>query len=119
MSPPSSNLRHGCQPLQRADGLWSVFVDQPGLTPDTAGSAGIAAALAIGANEGWLAPSAKIAAAKTLAGLKPHLTPDGFLGGVSQANKVGEGLQRGTYRVIYQMSMGLMAQLIAALGVDR
>jgi hypothetical protein len=41
--------------------------------------------------------------------------PDGFLGGVAQANKGGERLQRGDYRVIYQMGMGLMAQLIAAL----
>lgn len=35
--------------LQRPDGLWSVFADEPKLTPDTAGSAGIGAALAIGA----------------------------------------------------------------------
>lgn len=102
-------------PYQRADGLWSVFVDQPELTPDTSGSAGIAAALAIGAQQGWLDATARSAAARTLTGLLPHLTPDGFLGGVSQANKGGEGLQRGKYRVIYQMGMGLMAQLIAAL----
>jgi len=102
-------------PFQRADGLWSVFVDQPLLTPDTSGSAGIAAALSIGAQQGWLDASAKAAAAKTLAGLQPHLTPDGFLGGIAQANKGGEGLQPGTYRVIYQMGMGLLAQLIAAL----
>lgn len=102
-------------PYQRADGLWSVFVDKPELTPDTSGSAGIAAALAIGAQQGWLDAPAKAAAVKTLAGLKPHLTPDGFLGGVTQANKGGEGLQRGDYRVIYQMGMGLMAQLIAAI----
>jgi len=101
--------------FQRPDGLWSVFADQPEIAPDTSGSAGIAAAFAIGAREGWLDPSMKQAAAKTLAGLMPHLTADGFLGGVSQANKGGEGLQRGNYRVIYQMGMGLMAQLIAAL----
>ena len=102
-------------PFQRADGLWSVILDKPELTPDTSGSAGIAAALAIGAQRGWLEANARTAAAKTLAGLKQHLTPDGFLGGVSQANKSNEDLQRGTYRVIYQMGMGLMAQLIAAL----
>ncbi|MBC8128247.1 MAG: glycoside hydrolase family 88 protein [Gloeobacteraceae cyanobacterium ES-bin-144] len=100
---------------QRPDGLWSVFVDKPELTPDTAGSAGIAVALAIGEREGWLEPKAKIAATKTLVGVQSYLTPDGFLGGVTQANKVGEDLQRGDYRVIYQMGMGLMAQLIAAL----
>ena len=102
-------------PFQRPDGLWSVFVDKPDLPPDTSGSAGIAAALAIGAQQGWLDNTAKSAAAKTLTGLLPHLTPDGFLGGVSQANKGGEPLQRGSYRVIYQMGMGLMAQLIAVL----
>lgn len=48
---------------------------------------------------------------------KPELTPHGFLGGVAQANKGGEELQRGSYRVIYQMGMGLLAQLIASLEV--
>jgi len=100
---------------RRADGLWSCFVDEPQTPPDTAGSAGIAAALAIGSQQGWLGADARTAARKCLTGLTPHLTSDGFLGGVAQANKGGEGLQRGDYRVIYQMGMGLMAQLIAAL----
>ncbi len=103
--------------LQRDDGLWSVFADEPKLTPDTAGSAGIAAALALGVKHGWLDDKAKTAAQKTLAGLQMHLTPDGLLGGVSQSNKGGEGLQRSDYRAIYQMGMGLMAQLIAALEI--
>ena len=33
---------------------------------------------------------------------------------VAQGNKGGEALQRGGYRLVYQMGMGLMAQLIAA-----
>jgi unsaturated rhamnogalacturonyl hydrolase len=102
-------------PSQLPGGLWSVFVDEPRLAPDTSGSAGIAAALAICANHGWAGPEARAAARRCLEGLRPHLTPDGFLGGVSQSNKGGEGLQRGNYRVIYQMGMGLKAQLIAAL----
>ncbi len=102
-------------PYQRSDGLWSVFLDKPELTTDTSGSAGIAAGLAIGAQQGWLDATAKSSASKTLTGLLPYLTTDGMLGGVSQANKSSEELQRGTYRVIYQMGMGLMAQLIAAL----
>ena len=64
---------------------------------------------------GWLDDGMRAAAVKCLAGLKPYLTPDGFLGGASQSNKGGPGLQRSDYRVIYQMGMGLMAQLIAAL----
>jgi unsaturated rhamnogalacturonyl hydrolase len=105
--------------LQRPDGLWSVFADEPTLSPDTAGSAGIAAALAKGAKHGWLDDQAKAAAKKTFAGLQPYLTPDGFLGGVSQSNKGGEGLQRSDYRSLYQMGMGLMAQLIAALATPQ
>lgn len=101
--------------LQRDDGLWSVFADEPKLTPDTGGSAGIGAALAIGAKHGWLDTEARNAAKKTLGGLRAHLTSDGLLGGVSQSNKGGEGLQRGDYRSIYQMGMGLKAQLVAAL----
>ncbi len=100
---------------QRDDGLWSVFVDEPSLTADTAGSAGIGAALALGARQGWLNQTARIAAQSTLVGLESHLTPDGFLTGVSQSNKGGEALQRGNYRTIYQMGMGLMGQLVAAL----
>jgi rhamnogalacturonyl hydrolase YesR len=103
------------QASQRTDGLWSCFVDEPTTPSDTAGSAGIGAALAIGAQQSWLGAEARAAAEKCLTGLRPHLTPDGFLGGVAQANKGGERLQRGDYRVIYQMGMGLMAQLIAAL----
>ena len=55
-------------------------LDEPRLAPDTAGSAGIAAALALGAKHGE----------KTLAGLRTHLTPDGLRGGVSHSTKGGE-----------------------------
>lgn len=108
-------LAERMQGLQRSDGLWSVFVDEPALVPDTAGSAGIAAALAIGARHGLLPAGARVAARRCLAGLVGHLTADGLLGGVSASNKGGEDLQRGSYRVIYPMGMGLMGQLIAAL----
>lgn len=107
---------------QRADGLWGNFVDEAKIPPDTSGSAGIAAALAVGVNFGWLGADARQAAQRTLAGLLPYLTPDGFLDGVAQANKNGTGdprgdpnLQGGAYRVIFPMAMGLMGQLAAAL----
>jgi rhamnogalacturonyl hydrolase YesR len=100
---------------QRADGLWSVFVEDPELAPDTAGSAGLAAAFAIGQREGWVDEHAGKSAARTLSRLKEYLAPDGFLRGAAQSNKGGESLQRGSYRVMYQMAMGLMGQLIAAL----
>ncbi len=105
-------LRH-----QRPDGLWSCYLDEPRTGADTSGSAGIAAALALGV-PGQLLPSpgaGRAAADRALAALTRHLTPDGFLGGVAQLNKGGEALQRGGYRVLSPMAMGLMAQLIAAL----
>jgi rhamnogalacturonyl hydrolase YesR len=102
-------------PYQRADGLWSAFVDEPHVRPDTSGSAGIAAALALGLRQGWLPAAYRDHAQRALDGLWPHVTPDGFLSGVAQVNKTGEWLQRGNYRVIAQFGMGLMAQLIAAL----
>lgn len=115
LAPGLAELAARMQSLQRADGLWSVFVDEPSLVQDTAGSAGIAAALAIGARLGLFPDTARESARRCLAGLVGHLTADGLLGGVSASNKGGEDLQRGSYRIIYPMGMGLMGQLIAAL----
>ena len=105
--------------FQRADGLWSCYVDEPETGPETSGSSGIAAALAKGAVHGLLPHSAFEAARRTLAALEGYLTPDGFLTGVCQMNKGGEPLQRGGYRVISQMGMGLMAQLLATVRAQR
>lgn len=102
-------------PHQRADGLWNCYLDDVDGQADTSGSAGIAAALAVAANAGWLPGECRTAAARTWQGLLTHLTPDGLLGGVAQSNRGGEDLQRSGYRVISQMGMGLMGQLDAAL----
>jgi len=101
--------------LQPGSGLWPCFVDDPASGPETSGSAGIAAAIARGAGSGMLPASMRPAARRTLKALEGQLTPDGFLGGVAQSNRGGEALQRGGYRVISQMAMGLMGQLIAAV----
>jgi hypothetical protein len=104
-----------CVSLQQEDGLWRCFADDEKSLPDTSGGAGIAAALVIGVNQGLLPAKYLESARKTAAGVEKYLTPDGFLDGVAQSNKGGEGLQRGRYRVIYQMGMGLYAQLVAGL----
>lgn len=104
-------------PLQRTDGLWACFLEERERgRPDTSGSAGIATALALGARLGVLGPDAGAAARRTLTGLEAHLTPDGLLGGAAQSNRGGEDLQRSDYRVLSQMGMGLMAQLLAEVG---
>jgi len=101
--------------LQQPDGLWLCFASDPKTTVDTSGSAGIAAALAMGVRDGLLPATFLEHARKADTGIRKYLTPDGFLTGVAQSNKGGEGLQRGEYRVIFQMGMGLYAQLVAAL----
>jgi rhamnogalacturonyl hydrolase YesR len=99
---------------QQPDGLWRVFVDDPDVIADTSGSAGIAAALSLGVRDGLLPRSILVRTNRALSGLQRYLTPDGLLGGASQANKNGEGMQRSRYRIVSQMGMGLMAQLIAS-----
>ncbi len=100
---------------QRPDGLWTCFIDEPSTGVDTSGSAGIAAALAIGAANGLLPPRAAEAASRTLQALEGYLSADGLLFGASQINKAGEALQRSGYRVYSQIAMGLMLQLIIGL----
>ncbi|RRJ98962.1 glucuronyl hydrolase [Opitutaceae bacterium TAV4] len=113
---------------QRATGLWGCYLDGGEDTADdSSGSAGIAAALALGVRlglfagadegSGVTATAARMAAERCWAGLLPHLTPDGFLDGTAQSNRGGESLQRAPYRVLSPMAMGLMGQLAAALGV--
>jgi hypothetical protein len=103
-------------PLQRPDGLWSCFLEDPATAvPDSSGSAGIAAALACGARLGVLDPAAAAASRRALTGVRAHLTPDGLLGGAAQSNRGGEALQRSDYRVLAQMGMGLLAQLDAEI----
>lgn len=100
---------------QQVNGLWYVFLREALTGTDTSGSAGIAAAMALGEKHGLLSFSVKKYAEKTKDELFRHLTPDGFLNGAVQSNKAGEELQRSGYRVISQYSSGLMAQLVAAL----
>jgi rhamnogalacturonyl hydrolase YesR len=103
---------------RQPDGLWSCFLDEPETGIDTSGSAGIAAALALGARHGLLPQHCLVAAKESLSSLEPYLTPDGILSGVAQHNAGGLELQRCGYRVMSQMGMGLMAQLYAAIHSD-
>lgn len=100
---------------QSTNGLWSVFLDEPSTGTDTSGSAGIAAALALGANFGLLPEHTRLASERSLQSLLQYVKPDGILGHVAQSNKGGEALQRSGYRVMFQMATGLLGQLYAAL----
>ncbi len=121
--PDAQDLRDQVQRLaarvlagRNQQGLWSCFLDDETSPADTAGCAGIAAALAFGAAHGLLDAAADQAARAAVDALIPHLTPDGLLGGVSQSNCGGEALQRSDYRVLFPMGMGLLAQVVAWAG---
>jgi unsaturated rhamnogalacturonyl hydrolase len=112
-------LVHRVLVWQRPDGLWSNIADEPSVTADTSGSAGLAAGLALAARHDLLPVDlrgpAVAAALHSRSALRAALTPDGFLTGVAPINKGGESLQRSDYRVIAAFGLGLMAQLEAAL----
>jgi hypothetical protein len=100
---------------QGPSGLWPCFLGMPATGDETCGSAGIAAALALGHHLGCLGPPAAAAARRAWVALRAALSPDGWLGGGSQANKGGPALQRGGYRVLSGVGTGLMGQLGAIL----
>ncbi len=58
---------------QREDGLWGVIVTEPSLTADTSGCAGIAAALARAARQGWLDSDAHDSAVRNFSRTKDVL----------------------------------------------
>lgn len=103
----------------RPEGLWTAFLDEPDTGAETSGSAGIAAALALGAGYGLLERHHYDAATKTFESIQSYLTPDGILSGVTQHNAGGIELQTCGYRVMSQMGMGLLAQLYAAIDAHK
>jgi rhamnogalacturonyl hydrolase YesR len=103
--------------FQRADGLWDNFFDEPGRPPDTAGSAGIAAALVHAHELGLAGTEAVTAARRCWDGLANHLFVDGWLGGTAPSNKRGEEAQHGITRASETFGMGLMGTLAGALKI--
>jgi rhamnogalacturonyl hydrolase YesR len=100
---------------QRDDGLWCGFLREPGVAPDTSGSAGIAAAVCISARLGAAEAAWIPAARRALQGCRNRLSLHGFLTGVSPTNKRegGPAFQRSPHRVSMQFGMGLLAILLA------
>lgn len=106
--------------LQDADGMWKVFADSPETAPESSGTSGIAAAMAIGIRRGWLNNEVyKASVEKAFEGLSKRLTPDGYLDNVAQSNKGqgGEKFQRKTKGTTCQWGMGMFAQLIAEMNL--
>ena len=106
----SWTLRH-----QQSDGLWFSYLKEGISGTDTSGSAGIAAAMALGEKHGWLSVPVRENAGRTFRQLEKMLTPDGYLKGASPVNVADENQQQGSYRVISPWALGLLAMLEAAL----
>ncbi|MFW5844421.1 MAG: glycoside hydrolase family 88 protein [Spirochaetota bacterium] len=98
----------------RETGLFACFLKEE-LPPDTSGSAGIGAAVAMAVQAGIVESDYRSLAEGVARGLDPHISEDGLLGGVAQSNRGGEALQRSRYRVFSQMGSGLAAQLYGVL----
>lgn len=103
-------LRH-----QRDDGLWNNFFQEGHLPPDTAGSAGIAAALIQAHHLGLVGPEGIEAAKRCWDALQDHLLIDGWLGNSSPSNKRGEGIQHTSLRAAETFGLGLMGLLVGML----
>ena len=103
--------------LQDKEGMWHMFACEPETAPESSGTAGVAAALAIGMRHGWLGKEYEKPVQKALKALTDRLTPDGFLTGVAHNNRAegGEKFQRETKGSILQFGMGFYAQLLAEL----
>lgn len=101
---------------RNAAGIWDCYLAEPATAAETCGSAGIAAALALGVERGRFAADREgVVAQEAWEVLCDRLTPDGWLDGSSPSNKGGEELQRSGYRMLSGVGSGLLGQLGAAL----
>jgi hypothetical protein len=102
---------------QNDAGLWHNFIEDPEQRIDTSGSAGIACALALCANRGWIDASYRDRAEKAYNAIQAYLVDGGFLSYVAPNNKRGpsEAAQRANRRTCEPFALGLLGQLHAAL----
>lgn len=96
---------------QRQDGSWGAYIDIPETAFDASGTAGIASALMYGSRIGWNVRFSELDKELVKNRLEKNLMSDGFLKGSCQTNRGGDELQMGSFRVVSQYAMGLMAHL--------
>jgi unsaturated rhamnogalacturonyl hydrolase len=102
---------------QPAAGVWPAVVGDPASGPESAATAGMAAAMGLAARAGLLPPTAAAAARRALAGLRGLMTPDGYVAGAAP-REVGDGdgvARPAGDRVIAPYATGLAGQLLASL----
>ena len=120
---PGEDMRQHLQEIariiseaQNARGLWYNFWSQPDLPIDSSGSAGMATALCLAADRGWIDAGYRDVAERCLRALcEDHLVDGGFLNSVGPNNKRGEEHQRRAVRTCEPLALGLLGQLYAAV----
>src|SRR5690606_14160300 len=101
---------------QQKDHSWKAFMHLEDTFYETSGTAGLAAALAIGHRLGWLPEFDKNRLNKVYRRLLKSMTADGFLTHTTQHNAGSYKLmQKGEYRVISQYTLGFVGQIKAHL----
>lgn len=101
---------------QQKDHSWKAFMHLENTFYETSGTAGLAAALAIGHRLGWLPEFDTDRLDKVYRRLLKSMTPDGFLTHTTQHNAGSyELMQMGEYRVISQYTLGFVGLIKAQL----
>jgi unsaturated rhamnogalacturonyl hydrolase len=82
-------LVNGLAATEARPGAWHTVVDDPGTYVETSVAAFVALGVGRGVRFGLLAPAWSALADRAWEATRPHITPDGFLDGVSDATPVG------------------------------
>lgn len=105
---------------QQPDHSWKSFLDLNETFYETSGTAGLAAAMAIGHRMGWLPEFDQKRLALVNERLQKSMTPDGFLKHTTQHNAGSYKLmQMGEYRVISQYTLGFVGIINAHIDANR
>lgn len=104
---------------QTVPGLWTTVIEDRQTPYDTAGSAGIAAAIAISYTKGLIGTRYPSEVQKAVSLLRQYLTPDGFLTGATVNDSADPALQTSGYTVIAPVGMGMFGMLLATSKVFR
>jgi unsaturated rhamnogalacturonyl hydrolase len=82
-------LVNGLAATEIVPGAWHTVVDEPGTYPETSVGAFVALGVGRGIRHGLLSPAWSALADRAWQTTRVHITPDGFLDGVSDATPVG------------------------------
>ncbi|REK68644.1 MAG: glycosyl hydrolase [Cohnella sp.] len=105
-------LIDGLLAFAQPSGLWPTVLDRSGFYPETSGSAGIAAGILRGVRSGWLEPSMRVHAERTIDAVTAAVDERGEVRGVSGGTPVLESVEAYNaipqYPTLYGQGLALM-----------